>query len=110
AERDGRGPDSVCGADRVALGPPPRVSSDRCDGGASTSVDGAPDHGAYLNGWRNASAALAGGTPNAISPSERASRTTIWVCPVARSHSSVTVRPSPCRVSSSTNIEPPPAS
>src|SRR3954464_701952 len=64
-------------------------------------------HGAYLNGWRNASAALTGGTPNAISPSDRMSWTTIWVCAVSRSHSSVTVRPSPCRVSSSTNIERP---
>src|SRR3954464_2492064 len=68
---------------------------------------GAPDHGAYLNGWRNASAALTGGTTNAISPSHRMSWTTIWVSPVSRSHSSVTVRPSPRRVSSSTNIERP---
>src|SRR3954470_10367936 len=68
---------------------------------------GAPDHGAYLNGWRNASAALTGGTTNAISPSDRMSWTTICVCPVSRSHSSVTVRPSPRRVSSSTNIERP---
>jgi hypothetical protein len=35
----------------------------RLRGGADTSVGGAPDHAAYLNGWRNASAALAGGTP-----------------------------------------------
>src|SRR4051812_13641251 len=66
-----------------------------------------PDHGAYLNGWRNASAARTGGTTNAISPSDRMSWTTIWVCPVSRSHSSVTVRPSPRRISSSTNIERP---
>src|SRR5215212_11866369 len=72
-----------------------------------SSSRGAPDHGAYLNGWRNASAALTGGTTNAISPSDRMSWTTIWVCPLSRSHSSVTVRPSPCRVSSSTNIERP---
>src|SRR5919112_6513534 len=75
---------------------------------ALASAGGAPDHGAYLNGWRNASAALTGGTTNAICPSDRMSKTTIWVCPVSRSHSSVTVRASPCRVSSSTNIEPPP--
>ena len=79
--------------------------ADDVDGRASGG--GAPDHGAYLNGWRNASAALTGGTTNSISPSDRLSWTTIWVCPVSRSHSSVTVRPSPCRVSSSTNIERP---
>src|SRR3954468_9330415 len=62
-------------------------------------------HGAYLNGWRNASAALTGGTPNATSPSDRVSSTMIRVCPLSRSHSSLTMRPSLCRVSSSTNIE-----
>src|SRR3954453_7779000 len=62
-------------------------------------------HGAYLNGWRNASAALTGGTPNATRKSDRVSWTMILVCPLSRSHSSLTVRPSLCRVSSSTNIE-----
>src|SRR3954451_278625 len=103
ARRTRRGaPDATPGADGVALATPLRVCVD-----ARTSAGGAPDHGAYLNGWRNASAALAGETTNTISPSQRMSWTTIWVCPVSRSHSSVTVRPSPCRVSSSTNIERP---
>ena len=60
-------------------------------------------HGAYLNGWRNASAALTWGTPNTVSLAVRASSTTIWVCPVSRSHRSETVKPSEWRVSSSTN-------
>jgi hypothetical protein len=106
AERARGAPDAIRGADRDALGTTLRVSGDSCvDARASTG--GAPDHGAYLNGWRNASAALTGATTNAISPSDRMSWTTIWVCPVSRSHSSVTMRPSPRRVSSSTNIERP---
>src|SRR5204862_6096387 len=40
---------------------PSRASSDGF-GDARASVGGASDHGAYLNGWRNASAALAPGT------------------------------------------------
>ena len=60
-----------------------------------SGADAWPVHGAYLNGWRNASAASTAGTPNAIGPSRRASWTTIWVLPVSRSHSSLTVRPSP---------------
>src|SRR4051812_45921202 len=69
------------------------------------STPGDRVHGAYLNGWRNAWAALTGGTPNAISASDRVSWTTIWVSPLSRSHSSLTLRPSPYRVSSSTNME-----
>ena len=106
AERARGAPDAIHGADRVALGTPLRAGGDSC-ADARASVGGAGDHGAYRNGWRNASAALTGGTTNAISPSDRMSWTTIWVCPVSRSHSSVTVSPSPCRVSSSTNIERP---
>src|SRR3954467_9428326 len=106
AERARGAPDAIRGGDCVALGTPLRVSGDSCVD-ARASAGRAPDHGAYLNGWRNASAALTGGTTNAITPSDRMSWTTIWVCPVSRSHSSVTVRPSPCRVSSSTNIARP---
>src|SRR3954454_17435257 len=90
---------------------PPRAANELNDHDTrrpTRRARGVPDHGAYRNGWRNASAARTGGTTNAISPSDRMSWTTIWVCPVSRSHSSVTVRPSPCRVSSSTNIERPP--
>src|SRR3954454_7694956 len=89
---------------------PPRAANELNDHDTrrpTRRARGAPDHGAYLNGWRNASAALTGETTNAISPSDRMSWTTIWVCPVSRSHSSVTVRPSPRRVSSSTNIDRP---
>jgi hypothetical protein len=106
AERAGGAPDAIRGADCVARERPLRVMADSYVD-ARASAGGAPDHGAYLKGWRNASAALMGGTTNAIRPSDRMSWTTIWVCPVSRSHSSVTVRPSSCRISSSTNIERP---
>src|SRR3954451_11767968 len=106
AERARGAPDAIRGADCGALGTPLRVSGDSCVG-ARASAGGAPDHGAYLNGWRNASAALTGETTNAIRPSVRMSWTTIRVWPGSRSHSSVTVRPAPWRVSSSTNIERP---
>src|SRR3954447_26260186 len=104
AERACGPADAIRGADCRTLETPLRVSGDSCVD-ARASGGGAPDHGAYRNGWRYASAALTGGTTNAISPSHRMSWTTIWVSPVSRSHSSVTARPSPRRVSSSTNIE-----
>src|SRR3954469_6908162 len=106
AERARGPPDAIRGADCGTLGTPLRVSGDSCVD-ARASAGGAPDHGAYLNGWRHASAALTGGTTNASSPSHRMSWQTIWVCPVSRSHSTGTVRPSPRRASSSTNIERP---
>jgi hypothetical protein len=69
----------------VSLTTPPAIGrrlaerargADRCVD-ARASAGGTPDHGAYLKGWRNASAALKGGTPNAIRPSDRTSWMTI---------------------------------
>jgi hypothetical protein len=60
-------------------------------------------HGAYLNGWRNASPALAPGTQKTSRLSSRLSATTIRVLPASRFHSSETVKPASWRVSSFTN-------
>ena len=64
-------PAAIRGADCVALRTPLHVSSDHCVD-ASASAGMRRDHGAYLKGWRNASAALTGETLKAISPSDRA--------------------------------------
>src|SRR4051794_7695483 len=75
----------------------------------SAAADGEPGrcvgsvHCEYLNGWRNASPALAPGTENTSRLSSRMSATTIWASPVSRSHSSETVSSASWRVSSSTN-------
>src|SRR5919199_940265 len=66
----------------------PRVSA-AADGELGRCVGSA--HCAYLNGWRDASPALAPGTGNTSRLSSRMSATTIWVSPVSRSHSSETV-------------------
>ena len=60
-------------------------------------------HGAYLNGWRNASPALAPETQKTSRISSRLSATTIRVLPASRFHPSETVKPASWRVSSSTN-------
>src|SRR3954471_11950085 len=99
-------PDLQCPETRAARENERRARA-RSAGGGEAPRAIQRDHGAYLNGWRNASAASTGATPKAIRPSERMSRTTILVCPVSRSHSSLTVSPSLCRLSSSTNIERP---
>ena len=49
------------------------------------------DHGAYLNGCRNASPPLVPGTRNASRLAFRRSATTIWFSPVSRSHWSETL-------------------
>jgi hypothetical protein len=85
---------------RRAVGKAQQFGESACQLGASG--DGV--HGAYLNGWRNASAALTLATSNTDSLAVRASLITIWVCPVSRSHSSETVKPSWRRVSSSMNM------
>ena len=84
---------------RWPVGEPPQSRESACELGAS----GNGVHGAYLNGWLNSSSALTRGTPNTVRVAVRASRMTIWVCPVSRFHSSQTVKPSLWRVSSSTN-------
>jgi hypothetical protein len=43
-------PDAIRGADCGARGTPLRVSGEGCVD-ARASAAGAPDHGAYLNGW-----------------------------------------------------------
>src|SRR4051812_1228502 len=79
----------------------PRVSA-AADGEPGRCVGSA--HCTYLNGWRNASPALAPGTGNTSRLSSRMSATTIWLPPVFRSHSSETVSSASWRVSSSTNM------
>src|SRR5215471_999415 len=82
-----------------ALGKPAQLRQSACEFGAA----GDRVHGAYRNGWRNAAAASAPGTPNTVWVAVRASSRTIWVSPVSRSQSRETVKPSLVRVLSSTN-------